>query len=186
MPPPDELSLFAARLEAIGAPYMVTGATAAILYGQPRVTNDLDVVLSLDDAARAALLRAFPESEFYVPPESVIRAEQARHHRGHFNLIHHETGYKADVYLTGADPLHAWALPQRRRLVWSKGVEIAVAPPEYVVLRKLEFYREGRSAKHPADIRAIREITGVNETAMAPWLARMGLGPLWQELKAAR
>jgi hypothetical protein len=185
MPPPDELSLFAMRLEAIGAPYMVTGATAAILYGQPRVTNDLDVVLSLDDAARAALLRAFPESEFYVPPESVIRAEQARTQRGHFNLIHHETGYKADIYLTGTDPLHAWAMPLRRRLRWSEDLEIAVAPPEYVVLRKLEFYREGRSAKHPADIRAIREITGVDEAALAPWLERMGLAALWQELKTA-
>lgn len=184
MPPPDELSLFVARLEAMGAPYMVTGATAAILYGQPRVTNDLDVVLSLDDRARAALLKAFPETEFYVPPESVIRAEQARVQRGHFNLVHHESGYKADIYLAGADPLHAWALPQRRRLRWAEGVELAVAPPEYVVLRKLEFYREGRSAKHPADIRAIRDVTGVDERAMSPWLDRMGLAPLWQELKA--
>ncbi len=183
MPPPDELSLFVARLEAIGAPYMVTGATAAILYGQPRVTNDLDVVLSLDDRARAALLLAFPETEFYVPPESVIRAEQARVQRGHFNLVHHESGYKADIYLAGADPLHAWALPQRRRVHWTEGVELAVAPPEYVVLRKLEFYREGRSAKHPTDIRAIREVTGVDEAAMAPWLERMSLRALWQELK---
>jgi hypothetical protein len=182
---PDELSLFALRLESIGAPYMVTGATAAILYGQPRVTNDLDVVLSLDDASRVALLLAFPEAEFYVPPESVIRAEQARTQRGHFNLIHHETGYKADIYLTGADPLHAWALPQRRRIRWNDSVEISVAPPEYVVLRKLEFYREGRSAKHPADIRAIQEITGVDEAALAPWLDRMGLGPFWQEVKVA-
>ncbi len=98
MQTPDEVSLFALRLEAIGAPYMVTGATAAILYGQPRVTNDLDVVLALDDAARISLLNAFPETEFYVPPESVIRAEQARNQRGHFNLIHHESGYKADIY----------------------------------------------------------------------------------------
>lgn len=180
---PDEVGLFARRLEAIGAPYMVTGATAAILYGQPRLTNDLDVVLTLDDAARAALLDAFPEAEFYVPPESVIRAEQARNQRGHFNLIHHESGYKADIYLTGADPLHAWALPRRRRMRWSESGEIAVAPPEYVVLRKLEFYREGRSAKHPADIRAIREITGVDEVAMAPWLERMGLNALWEEMK---
>ena len=75
MPEPDELSLFVGRLELVGAPYMVTGATAAILYGQPRVTNDLDVVLALDDAARAALLRAFPEAEFYVPPETVIQVE---------------------------------------------------------------------------------------------------------------
>jgi len=45
MPEPNELRLFVERLEAIGSACMVTGATAAILYGQPRVTNDLDVVL---------------------------------------------------------------------------------------------------------------------------------------------
>lgn len=185
MPPPDELSLFAVRLEALGAPYMVTGATAAILYGQPRVTNDLDVVLSLNDATRASLLHLFPDADFYVPPESVIRAEQARHQRGHFKLIHHDTGYKADIYLTGADPLHSWALPQRRRLAWNDQVEIAVAPPEYVVLRKLEFFREGGSAKHPVDIRAIVEVTGVDEAAMAPWLERMNLSDLWQRVKTA-
>lgn len=186
MPAPDELSLFVDRLEDIGAPYMVTGATAAILYGQPRVTNDLDVVLSLDDAGRGALLRAFPETEFYVPPESVIRTEQARTQRGHFNLIHHESGYKADIYLTGADPLHAWALSLRRRIKWNENTEVAVAPPEYVVLRKLEYYREGHSAKHPADIRAIREVTGVDEAMLAPWIERMGLGSLWQDLKTMR
>jgi hypothetical protein len=128
----------------------------------------------------------FPETEFYVRPESVIRTEQARHQRGHFNLIHHETGYKADIYLTGADPLHAWALPQHRRLPWGEGLEISVAPPEYVVLRKLEFYREGRSTKHTADIRSILEITGLDETAMRPWLEKMGLGELWQEIKTSR
>jgi len=186
MPTPDELGLFAVRLEALGAPYMVTGATAAILYGQPRLTNDLDVVLSLTDAARTALLRMFSETEFYVPPEAVIRAEQARHQRGHFNLIHHETGFKADIYLAGSDPLHAWALPLRRRVRWNEGMEIAVAPPEYVVLRKLEFYREGRSAKHPADIQMIREVTGVDEALLTPWVERMGLGALWQEIKTAR
>lgn len=180
---PDELSLFVLRLEAIGAPYMVTGATAAILYGQPRVTNDIDVVLSLDDRARTALLTAFPETEFYVPPESVIRAEQARTQRGHFNLIHHETGYKADIYLTGEDPLHAWALPLRRTLHWSEDLNLSVAPPEYVVLRKLEFYREGRSAKHPADIRTIHEVTGLDESLMTPWLDRMGLTSLWHEVR---
>ena len=44
MPGPDELTVFVVRLEAIGAPYRVTGATAAILYGQPRVTNGLAAV----------------------------------------------------------------------------------------------------------------------------------------------
>lgn len=179
---PDELTRFVERLEAMRAPYMVTGATAAILYGQPRVTNDLDVVLSLDDAGRAALRCAFPESEFYVPPESVIRVEQARSQRGHFNLIHLESGYKADIYLAGEDPLHAWALPLRQRHVWAPELSVAIAPPEYVVLRKLEFYREGGSAKHIADIRAIREITGVDEDLMQPWLTRLGLLSTWRDV----
>ena len=184
MPGPDELSLFVVRLELIGAPYMVTGATAAILYGQPRVTNDIDVVLSLDDSARAALLRAFPESEFYVPPEAVIQEEQARPQGGHFNLIHLDSGYKADIYLAGADPLHAWALLQRRRLAWRADLAVSVAPPEYVVLRKLEYYRDGRSSKHVADIRAIRDVTGVDESTLVPWLDRLGLAALWKELKS--
>lgn len=177
------MSLFVERLEQIGAPYMVTGATAAILYGQPRVTNDLDVVLTLDDRSRAALLAAFPEAEFYVPPESVIRAEQARSQRGHFNVIHLASGFKADVYLTGDDPLHRWAMERVRRVEW-EGRPLAVAPPEYVVLRKLEFFREGGSTKHVADINAIREITGVDEAAMAPWLADKGLAAVWAEVRA--
>ena len=161
---------------------MVTGATAAIIYGQPRVTNDLDVVLSLNDAGRTVLLATFSESQFYVPPESVIRAEQARSHRGHFNLIHHESGYKADVYLTGSDPLHAWAMERRRRVQWSDDLELWVAPPEYVVLRKMEFFREGGSAKHPADIRAIREVSGVDEAALVPWIEQLGLQEVWRRL----
>jgi hypothetical protein len=183
---PEELTLFAERLARVGAPYMITGATAAILYGQPRTTNDLDVVVSLDDATRAALLRAFPETEFYVPPESVIRAEQARPQRGHFNLIHLESGFKADVYLAGADPLHAWALPRVRKIAWESNVILSLAPPEYVVLRKLEYFREGGSAKHPVDIRAIRDVTGLDETILQPWLQRLGLTDVWQQVQSAK
>lgn len=58
-----------------------------------------------------------------------------------------------------------------------------MAPPEYVVLRKLEFFREGRSAKHTLDIRSIQETTGLDETAMAPWLERLNLTALWHEIK---
>lgn len=184
MQEPDELSLFAERLERIRAPYMVTGATAAIIYGQPRVTNDLDVVLSLDDASRGKLLQAFPEHEFYVPPETVIRAEQARSLRGHFNLIHHETGYKADIYLVGQDPLHAWAMPLRKQISWSPTLSLAFAPPEYVILRKLQYFQEGRSNKHVADIRAMRAGTELDTAVLTSWIARLGLTEVWNEVLA--
>jgi hypothetical protein len=183
---PDEISLFVERLEAIGAQYMITGATAAIVYGQPRVTNDIDVVLALGEEHVSMLLMAFPASEFYLPPESVIRAERSRSLRGHFNVIHHATGYKADIYLAGDDPLHAWALPLRRAIVWTDTVTLRVAPPEYVILRKLEFFREGGSSKHVTDVRAILASTAVDSAAIDVWAARLGLAQLWDEVRRLR
>lgn len=178
MPALDDVSVFSDRLDAVGAEYMITGATAAILYGQPRVTNDIDIVVALRDQHVHPLLRVFPETEFYIPPESVIRTETARSLRGHFNIIRLETGFKADIYLVGSDPLHAWALPMRRRIEWGDSV-LQVAPPEYVILRKLEYFREGGSTKHLLDIRAILQITEIDMSVLAMWVKRLGLEDAW-------
>ena len=84
MPGLDEISLFVERLEAIGAPYMITGATAAILYGQPRVTNDLDVVLSqFIIATHSPILMAYPEATIYSVGDhglAPIRYEDTEHY----------------------------------------------------------------------------------------------------------
>jgi hypothetical protein len=56
---------------------------------------------------------AFPIEEFYCPPPEIIKVEISRSLRGHFNLIHHETGLRADIYLCGDDELHRWALQNR-------------------------------------------------------------------------
>jgi hypothetical protein len=66
-----------------------------------------------------------------------IRQEALQSLRGHFNIIHHETGFKADFYVTGKDELHHRAL-QNRRQIKMEGDTIWFAPPEYVILRKLE------------------------------------------------
>lgn len=176
MPAQDEVALFAERLNAVGAQYMITGATAAILYGQPRTTNDIDVVMALDDIE--PLLKAFPEAVFYLPPVEVIRSAIERS-RGHFNIIHIDSGFKADVY-TPSDPLHAWALPLRRLIAWEEGLALPVAPPEYVILRKLEYFREGGSDKHRIDIQNILAITPVDRAVIEDWVSRLGLAETWQ------
>jgi len=104
------------------------------------------------------LLEMLPPEDFYCPPEEVIRIEIAREARGHFNIIHHDTGFKADIYPVGSEDLHKWAIANRRKVVLSGDV-IWLAPPEYVIVRKLQFYSEGKSPKHLADIRNILEIS---------------------------
>lgn len=154
MAAPTWIEYFTQPLERLGIAYMITGSVASMMYAEPRTTLDIDVVVELDIASAADFLAAFPESEFYRPPLEIVREECSRDSRGHFNLIHHETGFKADIYLAGTDPFHKWALANRRR-IGEPDAPLDLAPPEYVIVRKLEYWREGGSAKHLRDVMAI-------------------------------
>jgi hypothetical protein len=184
MPEADLIGLFAVPLEQAGLPYMVTGATAAILYGQPRTTNDLDVVIALKFADLPRLRRAFPETDYYLPPDEVIAVELNRAQRGHLNALHHDSGFKADLYPMAQDVLHQWAFPQRRAISYG-GHSISFAPPEYVVLRKLQFFREGGSTKHLTDIRAMIEVSGatLDRAILHDWITRLGLEAEWNRVQ---
>ena len=40
-------SVFVSRLNSLGIPYVITGAVASIIYGEPRLTHDLDLLVKL-------------------------------------------------------------------------------------------------------------------------------------------
>jgi hypothetical protein len=180
MPETDLYQTFTDRLNTLGTRYVVTGGVAGALYGEPRLTLDVDIVLELSLGAAEHLCRLFPLEEFYCPPIEVVRVEALRPQRGHFNLIHHETGFKADIYLRGNDSLHAWALDHARKISVEHH-DVWVAPPEYVILRKLQFYREGNSQKHLRDIRGMLHLlpAGIDRAFLEGKIAELGLGPEW-------
>ncbi len=95
MPETDLLSLFTRPLEMAGLTYFITGSMAGMIYGEPRLTMDVDLVLVLQKSAVADLMRVFDESAFYCPPREVLIQECLRPQRGHFNLIHHDTGFRS-------------------------------------------------------------------------------------------
>jgi hypothetical protein len=179
MPVPDPLAPFLEPLERLALPYCVTGSVAASIYGEPRLTADVDLVLLLKAGDLDALLAAFPDSSYYVPPREHIRLELARDARGMFNLIHHASQFKADIYLAARDPWHAFALAKRRRA--NLGAAGAwIAPPEYVILRKLEYLREGAQGKHVRDVRYMLAVTEVDRAYLLEQVARHGLGAEWE------
>jgi hypothetical protein len=154
MPEHNLFRIFVSRLNKLSIPYMITGAVASIIYGEPRLTNDIDLVINMESDDVETFAEAFPIEEFYCPPPEVIRLEIGRSQRGHFNLIHHETGFKADIYTSGQAELHHWGL-NNRKSVDVEGETFWLAPVEYVILRKLEYYRKGESQKHLRDISSI-------------------------------
>lgn len=184
MPSPEPFRIFTRKLEELQLRYVVTGSLAAIYYGEPRMTNDVDIVLLLgrDDAVR--IEKAFPAGEFYCPPREVIEMEQAREQRGHFNLIHHETGFKADIYLVGRDKLHVWAL-KRACIAKLDEDTIRFAPPEYVIVRKLQFFREGGSEKHLRDISRMIDSLGEDwsMTTLKELIQNHGLSAEWAKVR---
>ena len=132
MPEPNLFHIFVSRLNKLSIPYMITGAVASIIYGEPRLTNDIDLVIDLKADEIDRFADAFPGEDFYCPPPDVIRLEIDRSQRGHFNLIHHETGFRADIYASGRDELHHWGL-HNRKPVDVEGEQFCLAPVEYVI-----------------------------------------------------
>ena len=176
----DPIQVFVARLNASGVRYMITGAVATITYGEIRHTNDVDIVLALAPAGAKKLLAEFPEEEFYRPPLEVVIEESARAERGHFNLLHHETGLRADCYIRSHDALELWGFANRR-CIHLDGLPVWFAPPELVILRKLEFFREGGGTitKHLNDIRGVLVCTDVDRAFIEEHVARLGLQEQW-------
>ncbi len=183
MQDPDLISLFVTSLEKAGISYMITGSIASSIYGEPRNTLDIDLVVLLEKHQVSQLPSLYPEEDFYLPPADVIAIESRREAHGHFNIIHHNTGLKADIYLSRNHPSLPWALQKIRR-VETPSSPINLAPPEYVILHKLEFYREGASDKHLRDIAGIIEQQDIDHAYLDEAIHRLGLSDQWQAAQA--
>ena len=117
-----------------------------------------------------------------VPPSEIIAEEMRRSTRGHFNVIHHSTGFKADFYPWQRNAEWSWVWEQLRRDDID-GHTVCFAPPEYVILSKLEFYREGGSEKHLRDIRGMLAISGdqIDRRLIEAAVAKLGLTEQWRK-----
>ena len=183
MPEREQFLLFIRPLNRGAVRYIVTGSIAAIFYGEPRLTHDVDCVVDLTDANIKGLSTLFPTPDFYLPFADEIALEVRKENKGHFNIIHADTGFKADMYPVGRDEFNAWAF-RHKRITEYQGEALPLAPPEYVIVRKLEYYREGGSEKHLRDIRSMLAVSGdqIDRKQLADWIQRQRLEAEWKKV----
>jgi len=182
---PDFIGLFIEPLETQGLSYMITGGVASVIYGDPRFTRDIDIVLELPESGIEGLAQAFSSPDFFLPPVETLREEALRPRHGHFTIIHRGTALRADVYLLGDDPLHAWAFGRRVRIPLDASIAIWLAPVEYVIVRKLEYYAISGSDRHLRDISMMLDVSGekVDRAQLRRWVERLGLDEAWVNAK---
>jgi hypothetical protein len=66
MPEANLFLMFTQRLNTLGVAYMVSGSVAVIIYGEPRLTHDVDLIVVLDRGHIARAARSIPASTVIV------------------------------------------------------------------------------------------------------------------------
>lgn len=168
--------------ERAGIPYFITGAVAGIVYGEPRMTNDIDIVADIKDEHLALLKQCFPEEDFYFDLDMASRAVRTK---SQFNIIHPSSGFKIDIMIPDRGPFDKSRFERRRRIESGAGFEASFASPEDVILKKMEFYREGRSEKHIRDILGILIVSGesIDVDYLQKWANDLDLMDIWIKIR---
>jgi hypothetical protein len=181
MEPFDLLRVLVGTLDRLGIDYLVTGSMATIAYGEPRLTNDLDVVIALPMERVEAFCEAFPEVDYYLNPDAVREAVRDRRQ---FNIIHFASGLKIDVIVPKADDFEQSRQQRGRALNVGRDWRARFASPEDVILKKLQYYQMGGSEKHLRDIAGVFKVQGsrLDLGYLAEWAQRLGVAEIWRGL----
>jgi hypothetical protein len=170
-------------LEKSHVPYMIAGSVAAMLYGEPRMTNDMDVVVELGQDQVDIFLSHFGGDDYYASSGDFVRLVMAS--GGAFNIIHVPSASKVDIIVRRRTDFAEHEFSRRQRLPFTEQFEASVATPEDVIISKLLFYTQGRSDKHLTDIAGVLRVSAgqIDEQYIESWVERLGLQDAWHAAK---
>ena len=171
-------------LEKLEVSYALVGSWGSGVYGEPRFTRDVDIILDLDETRISQFCAAFPHDEFYISKEAVHEAVRTR---SQFNVLHPDSGNKIDFILTQPDPWRSSQLGRRRTHQLRMGathLDVFVAAPEDVILGKLWYFSEGGGERHLRDIVGILRVTGasLNRDLIEKWSGLLGVTEIWRQV----
>jgi hypothetical protein len=182
MEPLELLERLVIVLERMKVPYLTVGSMATISFGEPRFTNDIDVVIELRQSQISEFCDAFPSPEYYLSRSAVESAVSRRHQ---FNIIHPSSGLKIDCILPGRSEFDVSQMTRGVRQPILENRTAVFGSPEDVIIKKLEYYREGGSDKHLRDIRGVLKMQGakIDRTYIQAWVEKLDLKSEWEKVE---
>jgi hypothetical protein len=133
-------------LDAAGIPHMVAGSLASTHHGEPRTTQDIDLVIDPSEANLTTFTASLDRNRFYIGD-----AHGALDRRDQFNVIDVATGWKVDLIIRKDRPFSHSEFARRQPVVLA-GVPTAVASVEDTILAKLEWAKTGGSDRQRRDV----------------------------------
>lgn len=181
------LKLVLESLEAAGVDYLIGGAIAEWAWGEPRATQDLDVVINLPVDAIVKFSKELKKRDMLLPSDIILDAMVEERADIPLNAIHMYSGLKADLYLMREGDVLRQSAFQRRMLVdyGSPIGSVYVHSPEDLILYKLLYLGLSGQPKHARDIAAIlRARAGqLDHAYIERWVGQLGLNSVWKEIQ---
>jgi hypothetical protein len=175
-------------LEAAEVEYLLGGALATAAWGEPRSTQDVDLVINLSPEQIVRLSQELAARGILLPPDLML--DQLLEVRGDIALVayHGETGLKAELFpLRPGDALRASALARRTRVELEPPLgEIYVHAPEDLILYKLSYFGISRQTKHVRDIGSMlmEQGSSLDYVYINHWVERLRLQSLWTAMRS--
>jgi Nucleotidyl transferase AbiEii toxin, Type IV TA system len=143
----------AAILDSLGIRYVIGGSVAASIYGEPRSTLDIDLMIAADENQIRSLVEKL-RPNYYVDEKAAAVALESQ---SSFNAIHYKSSTRVDFFIAEREPFVETRFQRRRLLSVGSGTELSFYAPEDLIVRKLLWYRAGAGQSE----RQWRDVIGI-------------------------
>jgi hypothetical protein len=167
-------------LEALAIPYMVVGSFSSNLYGIPRSTKDLDLVVELGgQSVRTLLERLGPQ--FRLDPQMSFESVTMT-----FRHVVEVVGspFKIELFHLSDDPHDQERFRRRQRATFG-GRAVFVQTAEDVIVTKLHWALRSSRGKDREDVRDVIAVQGdaIDWAYVNSWCDRHGTRELLDEIR---
>jgi len=163
--------------------YYVTGGYAISVWGRPRSTFDIDVIIKLPESQIGILtkkLRGISEIN-YIEKEDM---ENAVAKKGEFNFIHGNSGIKVDFWIWKENDDFEISAMKRRVAKKILDEKIYFISAEDLILSKLIWHKKTETSRHLEDAESIIKISGkkLDKKYLTKWAKKLGISKILNKI----
>ncbi len=135
------LKQFTDILDELDISYAVGGSIASSIYGNVRFTEDVDISVE-NFSENAEKFYEKTKEDFYLSRDAM---QIALHQRTSFNIIHLQTAFKIDIFISKNTDFDKRILQRCRKLELAESLnkKFCVVSPEDIIILKLRWYTQG-------------------------------------------
>ena len=179
----DDLDMTTTKVIAVlkktDKPFAFTGGLAAITYGDPRTTNDVDLIMEINPWEKDyadTLENLFSDNFFF----SIEGCREAIEEQTMFQAIDKETMFKVDFHLSDIVP---GALERRRDETIVTGRTVPMVSPEDAILSKLHWIKLGSGRSRKDVVAMLRVQENLDKEYLESTAGQLGVKPILDELR---